>query len=128
MAVSADEIIDALMTPMRQDLEDAGITSKYLVRKLKRELNAKTTKFFQHEGKVITTKTLIDWSTRQKARMDTHALRGDYPATKHQVTGVGGGPVLFGDVAEVQRQELLRAQVEVRKMMNHGKSGGKKKR
>jgi|GEM_PF-2106664 hypothetical protein len=109
-------------------LEAQGITTPYLVKKLKRELNAKTTKFFQHEGKVTAERSVVDWSTRQKARMDAHTLRGDYPAAKHQVTGAGGGPIQFNDVSVEQRERLLAAQVETMRIMANGKKGdGRKK-
>jgi hypothetical protein len=36
---------------------------------------------------VVYSDPLIDWQTRQKARMDTHKLRGDYPAEKWDITG-----------------------------------------
>ncbi|HEX9920347.1 MAG TPA: hypothetical protein VGB21_02525 [Candidatus Methylomirabilis sp.] len=29
----------------------------------------------------------VDWSTRQRARMDAHKLRGDYPAEKRELSG-----------------------------------------
>lgn len=35
----------------------------------------------------------IAWDIRQRARMDTHKLRGDYPAEKREITGAGGGPL-----------------------------------
>lgn len=37
----------------------------------------------------------INWLVRQKARMDAHKLRGDYPAVKNEHSGPGGGPILM---------------------------------
>lgn len=42
--------------------------------------------------------SLIQWdetdnTTRQKARMDAHKLRGDYPAEKLEHSGLEGGPI-----------------------------------
>ena len=61
-------------------LDQKGISMEYLTKKLKRELNAKETKVFSGAKGVIYSKNLIAWNTRQKARMDAHKLRGDYPA------------------------------------------------
>jgi hypothetical protein len=36
----------------------------------------------------------VDWTTRQKARMDLHKLRGDYPDKHVELTGKDGGPIL----------------------------------
>jgi len=117
MAVTADDIINVIMTPMRQDLESAGITAKYLAQKLKRELNAKTTKLFQHEGKITDERDFIDWTTRQKARMDAHALLGHYPPAKHELSGPDGGPIDFNDIPTQERETLLAALRMARKVL-----------
>jgi hypothetical protein len=36
----------------------------------------------------------VDWTTRQKARMDLHKLRGDYPDKHVELTGKNGGPIV----------------------------------
>lgn len=46
------------------------------------------------EGDTVIEWDEIDWGTRQKARMDLHKLRGDYPAKSLELTGKDGGPVL----------------------------------
>ena len=33
------------------------------------------------------------WDVRQRARIDAHKLRGDYPAEKREITGKNGGPI-----------------------------------
>lgn len=72
-------------------LEKSGLTFEYLIDKLKGELDAQETKFFQFRGQVIDQESVIDWQTRQKARMDAHKLRGDYPAERKEVDiGVKG--------------------------------------
>lgn len=68
------------------ELNTAGVTSDYLINKLKKELDAKETKFFQHEGKVVDSKDVIAWGIRQNARKDAHKLKGDYPAEKVEHT------------------------------------------
>jgi hypothetical protein len=66
---------------------DKGITRCYLAQKLKAELNAKTVKVFSNNGEVIYSENLVDWHTRQVARMDAQKLLGLYPAEKSEVTG-----------------------------------------
>lgn len=72
-------------------LENHGLTFDYLAKKLKRELNAKETKFFQKDGFVKEQHDVVAWDVRQRARIDAHKLRGDYPAEKrahtHSITG-----------------------------------------
>jgi hypothetical protein len=68
------------------ELIDVGIDGSYLAEKLKEEFEAEETKFFAEKGKVIDEKDVIAWGIRQKARMDTHKLRGDYPAEEQKHT------------------------------------------
>ena len=70
------------------ELIDVGIDGPYLANKLKAEFEAEETKFFQHEGIVTDQRDVIAWGTRQKARENTHKLRGDYPSEKveHTIT------------------------------------------
>lgn len=81
--ITAEESIQAARSLFEPILEAEGITVKYLAKRLKRELNAKETKIF-NGGAVglIYSKPLIAWDVRQRARMDAHKLRGDYPATE----------------------------------------------
>lgn len=84
-----DERIADLKKGITEVLDAHGITTDMLAKKLKNELKAKETKFFQHEGEVVEIREVIDWSTRQKARMDAHRLRGDYPAERQEVEHSG---------------------------------------
>jgi len=74
-------------SPIIAALDAEGITLKALAKQLKRELKAKETKFFQKDGKVVEKHNVIAWEVRQKARMDAHRLRGDYPAEEHKHEG-----------------------------------------
>ena len=85
-AAAANPIIDAF--------ETEGINLKLLAKRLKKELNAKETKFFSYRGKVCGTIDVIAWDVRQRARQDAHKLRGDYPADKHEHTGKDGAPLI----------------------------------
>lgn len=71
--------------PLSKALDEAGLTQKYWIKKLKAELNAKKTQFFQKDGVVIESRNVIDWSTRQKARQDLAIYRGDKPAEQHDI-------------------------------------------
>lgn len=68
-------------------LDHEGITLSYLAKLLKKELEAKQVKVFQHQGTIIKSEELEALDIRQKARQDAHKLRGDYPAEKHEVEG-----------------------------------------
>ncbi len=84
-------------------LEAQGLTFDYLARKLKRELNAKETKFFQKDGMVIEQRDVVAWDVRQRARIDAHKLRGDYPAEKRDLNLNGPLEVVLRDcVKEVE--------------------------
>jgi len=71
------------------DLDNEGLTSEYLAKKLKKELNAKETKaqIPKGEKEFSYSKRMIAWDIRQKARQDAHKLRGDYPAEKVEHSG-----------------------------------------
>lgn len=66
-------------------LEQHGITAEFLVGKLKEELEACETKVFSTQTGIAYSDDLIAWHIRQKARMDAHKLRGDYPAEKSEM-------------------------------------------
>jgi len=73
--------------PLPDDLRAFGLDRHFWIRKLKAELNAKETKFFQKDGIVTDQRTVIDWATRQKARQDLAMYLGDKPAerTEHEI-------------------------------------------
>lgn len=74
--------------PMLKAMEDKDITVERLAELLDKELKAMKTKFFQSEGIVKDKRDVVAWEVRQKARMDAHRLRDDYPTeeVKHTVT------------------------------------------
>ena len=39
------------------------------------------------DGNSLIQWNVIDWGTRERARMDTHKLSGHYPAAKHELSG-----------------------------------------
>jgi hypothetical protein len=107
MAVSLEEMKGEIST-FGDVLALHGITPDYLAKQLKAELKATTPKFFQHEGRVVSKRVLIDHATRQKARMDAHRLRGDYPAEKQELTIPGGVRVTFDSISPEEREALLK--------------------
>ena len=83
-------------------LEKHGITADLLADKLLEELNADKVFFFSRDGIVTDEREVADYSIRQRARMDAHALLDHYPATRHDVTT--DGEQLSGTVSpEVMR-------------------------
>ena len=79
------EIHDEVVAETQKALEEEGITLVYLAKKLKEELNAEETKFFQNHGEVKEERNVIAWDVRQRGRMDAHKLLGHYPADKLDV-------------------------------------------
>ena len=87
---------EAIDHPIHKALDSQSITPIFLAKRLKKELNAKEVKAFKstvcgEDGEcgdeIIYSKPLVAWGIRQKARMDAHKLRGDYPAEKHDLSG-----------------------------------------
>lgn len=139
--------IEAIGNPIHKAFRENGITPGYLVKKLKKELNAEKTVVHKVKGlaelpltpsgkpkkglKILTTTGLIetrlcpnggtereysdgetliavnmiDWLTRQRARIDAHKLRGDYPAEKREITGKDGKE-LFPALTSEERLQL----------------------
>ncbi|MFH1640360.1 MAG: hypothetical protein ABIA66_00180 [Candidatus Omnitrophota bacterium] len=75
LAVEGPDTIDIAFTKEK-------ITPHYLVKKLKKELNAKKTEFGKFGGQITSSKKVIDWTTRQNARIDAQKLLNLYPAEK----------------------------------------------
>lgn len=67
------------------------------------------------DGDTVIAWNEVDWSTRQRARMDAHRLRGDYPAEKHELGGPNGGPIQFTDLERANRLAYLIEQAKKRK-------------
>lgn len=81
------EIEAELLSPMVEALEGEGITIKSLARQLRKELKAKEIKVFNDKGKIIYSDGVPALEIQQRARIDAHKLRGDYPAEEHRITG-----------------------------------------
>lgn len=77
-------VLDSLSRPIIEAMDKEGLTLERLIKSLKKEMDAKETKFFQKDGKVISKRSVIAWGIRQQARQDAHKLRGDYAPEKHE--------------------------------------------
>jgi len=99
----ANDVLNSLNTQMIQAMDKAGITLDRLLGQLSDELQAKDTKFFADKGTIKDTAEVIAHDVRQRARIDAHKLRGDYPATGVNVQSTGEHTVVirkFGDEPE----------------------------
>ena len=117
-AVTGDQIIQDLLHPFTEAMDEQKITPRLLARKLKAELNAKETKIFQKDGFVVESRDVIAWGIRQAARIDAHKLRGDYPSSKVEFPDANGKPqnisAVFGETERAARLIYLLEQAEKR--------------
>jgi len=81
------EIEAELLSPLIEALDAEGITLPYLAKSLKKELKAKEIKVFNDKGMIIYSDGVPALDIQQRARIDAHKLRGDYPAEEHRITG-----------------------------------------
>lgn len=129
---------DVKLPSFGDELNTSGITSAYLIRKLKRELNAKETKVIKIKGtvsqdslpkgfRIITTSGLLAYDRertqlfgdgetiirydranmgiRQRAREDTHKLKGDYAPQVLEVEGLKSIADRLQDALEKKAKE-----------------------
>jgi len=87
MTVDANDILAESMRPIEKALEKYNITPERLAVKLSAELEAKETKFFAFQGKVLETREVDALHIQQRAREDAHRLLNHYPAEKHEHHG-----------------------------------------
>ncbi len=81
------EIEAELLSPLIEALDAEGITLPFLSKQLKKELKAKEIKVFNDKGTIIYSNGVPALDIQQRARIDAHKLRGDYPAEEHRITG-----------------------------------------
>jgi len=91
----SNDVLNSLNTQMIQAMDKAGITLDRLLGQLSDELQAKDTKFFADKGTIKDTAEVIAHDVRQRARIDAHKLRGDYPATGVNVQSTGEHTVVI---------------------------------
>ena len=91
----SNDVLNSLNTQMIQAMDKAGITLDRLMGQLSDELQAKDTKFFADKGIIKDTAEVVAHDVRQRARIDAHKLRGDYPATGVNVQSTGEHTVVI---------------------------------
>ena len=91
----SNDVLNSLNTQMIQAMDKAGITLDRLLGQLSDELQAKDTKFFADKGTIKDTAEVIAHDVRQRARIDAHKLRGDYPATGVNLQSTGEHTVVI---------------------------------
>ena len=80
-------------SPIIAALDAEGITLKALAKQLKRELRAKSEHTVKDHEQSTAKKPVYKvirkpiWDVQQRARIDAHKLRGDYPAEKREILG-----------------------------------------
>jgi hypothetical protein len=72
----------------------AGGYLKKLALRIDQGVDAKETKFFQHEGKVTETRDVVAWGPRAAFAKVAVDVFGATAPQKREITGKGGGPVL----------------------------------
>jgi len=98
-----DRVLEMLTTPMRESFEKHGISSDYLARKIKEEMNYKepvSEMIVESQGKKKVTrkvirkvKTVGAMAVRQKARESAHRLLSHFPPDRKEFAGPGGLPL-----------------------------------
>jgi len=115
--VTPEELLNAINAPLLAVFNEEKLTVRYLVKKLKRELNAKEVKVFKAkilkrlpakvglDGKeiepaqileveeVIYSKPLAALEIRQEARKDAQRLLNLYPPERKELSGPDGNPI-----------------------------------
>lgn len=92
---------------IEEALKDRGITEEYLARKLKSELNASERKVFcTKDGKIVYSKKMVAWETRQKARQDAHQLLRHYPVERKELSGPQGESLVVNLVSSKIESEV----------------------
>jgi phage terminase small subunit len=76
--VAADRIESkpAVQSVFTELLERAGLTDEKLAKRLNEGVDAKETRFFQKDGEVVSTRTVIDYGTRLNYTQTVLKLKG----------------------------------------------------
>jgi hypothetical protein len=98
----SNDVLNSLNSQVIQAMDKSGITLDRLMDQLSDELQATEEKPFydKKEKEVVYSKPLVAHDVRQRARIDAHKLRGDYPAPGLDIKSTGEHTVVirkFGD-------------------------------
>lgn len=84
----------SLLRPVvAQWLDANGLTKGDILREWIADIDAKETKFFQHEGRVVETREVINYTARQNALVNIGKIQGVYAPEKRELTGKDGEPL-----------------------------------
>ena len=75
-------------------MEAAGIDDAFLARVLKEGLEATSVTRAQKDGKFCDEQVDVDYQARHRYLDTAHKLRGDHAASKHEISGPDGGPMV----------------------------------
>ena len=78
---------------MADALRAAGVDERQLAERLKRKLDAKETRFFQFQGRVEETRSVIDHATQLKAIELCLRIFNAFPRLAENEPGSGGRPI-----------------------------------
>ena len=84
------ENIKKLQFYLQKFLDEAGLSDTHLMNYLIQGLQAEETKFFAHEGKIISKRTVINWKARRDFLDMALKIKGLYKAEKHELSAPGG--------------------------------------
>jgi len=84
------ECLRRLRPYIRAWLDDIGVSEEKILKGIAQGLDCEETKFFAHQGKVITEKNVIPWHIRVKYLQLAAEVRG---MVQHGSQGSGNGPV-----------------------------------
>ena len=126
MSAAKEKMIQDLLHPFYEAMAEAKITPRLLARRLKKELDAKETKYFQYQGEIISQRNVIAWGIRQAARIDAQKLLGAYPSEKIEFPDKHGRPQqidggIFSDPERAARLIYLIQQAQKRDKAVKGK-------
>ena len=119
MSTAKEKMIQDLLHPFYEAMAEAKITPRLLARRLKKELDAKETKYFQYQGEIISQRNVTAWGIRQAARIDAQKLLGAYPSEKIEFPDKHGRPQqidggIFSDPERAARLIYLIQQAQKR--------------
>ena len=120
MPVSNKELVEALLRPIEDALEDQGLTIEYLCKKLKYELEYIEPRIGLRGRPKPGPKAM---RIRQTARQDAHKLRGDYAAEKHVFPDKHGEPQDISGLSNLElATKLINLALERKKAANDDSS------
>lgn len=82
-----------LSQQIEQFFDDNDLSPAKLKQALSGGLQATETKFFAHQGQIVTERETVSWAIRQKYLEMALRVKGLFSAEKLELTGKDGGPI-----------------------------------